>query len=175
MRAATRAVALLALLLLGVAACGYHLAGHGGVIPAAARTLAVLPFENHTRQPQLSQAISAAVAQEFMQRTHYHVQATVLGSEVALHGDLLSVEISPVTFDAATGRATTAEVVIHVKAWMTAEPGGQEIFRNNDMAFHDQYQISPEQQNFIEQDSTAFRRLSQAVAQTLVADILEAF
>ncbi|HUX67032.1 MAG TPA: LPS assembly lipoprotein LptE [Terriglobales bacterium] len=167
--------ALALLLCASLTACGYHLAGHGGALPASTRVVAVLPFANHTRQPQLSQAISAAVAQEFLLRTHYRVQARAAGSDVAVHGDLLDVEITPVTFDATSGRATTVEVVIHLQAWVTAEPSGRELFRNNDLVFHDQYQISTEQQSFFEEDSTAFRRLSQAAAQTLVADILEAF
>lgn len=165
--------AALALPLLG--GCGYHVAGRGAALPATTRVVAVLPFANHTRQPQLSQALSAAVAQEFLARTHYRVQATVAGSDVAVHGDLLSVEITPVTFDATSGRATTAEVVLHLQAWVTAEPSGREVFRNNDLVFHDQYQISTEQANFFEEDSTAFLRLSRSTAQTLVADILEAF
>lgn len=157
------------------AGCGYHLANSGGAIPAAAHVVAVLPFANQTRQPQLSQALSAAVAQEFLRRTHYKVQAEAPGSDVAVHGDLLSVEFNPVTFDAASGRATTVEVVIHLRAWMTSEPDGRELYRNDNLVFHDQYELSTQQSNFIEEDSTAFRRLSQSVAQTVVADILEAF
>lgn len=168
-----RALALVAAC--GLAGCGYHLAGHGGAIPASARVIAVLPFANHTREPQLSQAISAAVAQQLIRRTHDQVQAALPGSDVAVHGDLRSVEINPVTFDATSGRATTVEVVIHLQAWLTAVPGGEELYRNNDLVFHDQYEISTQQQNFIEEDSSAFRRLSQSAARTLVSDILEAF
>ncbi|HXE30787.1 MAG TPA: LPS assembly lipoprotein LptE [Terriglobales bacterium] len=172
-RAAATAAALLAAWLF--AGCGYHFAGRPTILPPATHVVAVLPFQNHTGQPQLSQAISAAVAQEFERRTHYHVQASAVGCDAALHGDLRSVEITPVTFDATSGRATTVEVVIHVQAWMTTEPGGHEVYRNNDLVFHDEYQISPQQSNFIEEDSSAFRRLSQSLAQTLVADIVEAF
>lgn len=156
-------------------ACGYHLATHGGALPASTRVVAVLPFANHTRQPQLSQAISAAVASEFQRRAHYRVQAEGVGADVAVHGDLLSAEINPVTFDATTGRATTAEVVLHLQVWVVAEPDGRELFRSNDMVFHDQYEISTQQATFFEEDSTALLRLSQTVAQTVVADILEAF
>lgn len=163
-----------ALVLAGVG-CGYRLAGRGAVLPPDARVIAVLPFANHTRQPRFSQSISAAVAQEFQQRTRYRVQPTLAGSDAAVHGDLLSVEVNPVTFDAVSGRATTVEVVVHVEAWVTSEPQGKELFRNNDMVFHDQYRISNQQQDFFEEDSAAFLRLSHSVAQTLVADILEAF
>ncbi len=171
---AIRAMAL-ALVLLGAGGCGYHLANGGGAIPAGTRVVAVLPFANHTDQPQLSQAISAAVAQSLLQRTHYQVRAAAQGSDVAIHGDLLSIKITPVTFDAASGRATTAEVVLRLRAWVTAEPGGKELFRNDDLTFHDQYEISPQQQNFIEEDSSALHRLSLTIGQTLVSQILEAF
>jgi len=161
--------------LFALAGCGYHLAGHGAVLPADARVVAVLPFANHTRQPGFSQALSAAVAREFELRAHYRIQPVAAGSDAAVHGDLRSVSIHPVTFDAASGRATTVEVVIHLQAWVTAEPSGREVFRNNDMVFHEQYQTSTQQQNFFEENSTAFLRLNQEAARTLVADILEAF
>ncbi len=157
------------------AGCGYHFAGRGAVIPAATRVVAVLPFANHTRQPQLSQAISAAVARQFELRTRYRVQPELKGSDIAVHGDLRSVQVTPVTFDAATGRATTVEVVIHLEAWVTREPGGRELYRNDDLVFHDQYRIATQQQDFFEEDSAAFQRLSNASAHTLVSDILEAF
>jgi hypothetical protein len=157
------------------AGCGYHLARQGAVLPRATRVVAVLPFANHTRQPQLSQALAAAVARQFVLRTRYRVQPALPGSDVAVHGDLRSVQITPVTFDAASGRATTVEVVIHLEAWVTREPGGRELYRNDDLVFHDQYRIATEQQDFFEEDSAAFQRLSNAAAKTLVSDILEAF
>ncbi|MGH9413154.1 MAG: LPS assembly lipoprotein LptE [Terriglobales bacterium] len=157
------------------AGCGYHVVGGGGALPPTTRVLAVLPFTNNTRQPGLSQSISAAVAREFQSRTPYRVQPTLAGSDAAVHGDLRSVTVDPITFDATSGRATTVEVVVHVQAWVTAEPSGKELFRNNDMVFHEQYQISTDAQDFFEEDSTALMRLSTEVAHTLVADILEAF
>ena len=174
-----RALGLGFVLLFLLGGCGYHLAGHGpsdhGVIPASARVIAVLPFTNQTRQPRLSQTISAAVAQELIERTHARVQPTAAGSDVAVHGDLLSVETNPVTFDAHTGRASTVEIVLHLRAWVTSEPDGKVVYRNDDLVFHDQYMIATEQQNFVEEDSVAFQRLSHAIAQSLVSDILEAF
>jgi hypothetical protein len=170
-----RALLLLLCSALGVGGCGYHLAGHGAVLPADTRVLAVLPFANHTRQPGFSQSLSAAVARAFEERARYRIQPTLAGSDAAVHGDLRSVSINPITFDAASGRATTVEVVIHLQAWVTAEPSGRELFRNNDMVFHEQYQTGASQQNFFEENSTAFLRLNQEVARTLVADILEAF
>ncbi|MGH9467296.1 MAG: LPS assembly lipoprotein LptE [Terriglobales bacterium] len=157
------------------AGCGYHVLDSGGAIPASARVIAVLPFTNSTRQPGLSQALSAAVAQELESRAHYRVQPELAGSDAAIHGDLRNVTINPITFDSTSARATAVEVVVHLQAWVTAEPSGKELFRNNDMVFHEQYEISPQEQSFFEEDSTAMMRLSQEVAQTLVADILEAF
>lgn len=168
-------LALLFAVLLGVAGCGYQVAGRGGVLPTGTRVVAVVPFTNHTSQPRFSQMVSAAVAREFELRTHDHVQATAAGSDAVVHGNVLSVTAMPVTFDTASGHATTIEVVAHLQAWVTATATGKEVFRNDDMVFHDQYQISTQEQNFIEEDSSAFQRLSQTMAQTLVSDILEAF
>ena len=166
--------ALLVLLAL-FSGCGYHVAGRGAALPAGTRVIAVLAFANHTAQPGLSQMVSAAVAREFELQTRDRVQAAAAGSDVVVHGNVVSVAATPVTFDTTSGHATTVEVVVHLQAWVTATATGKEVFRNNDLVFHDQYQISTQEQNFIEEDSIAFQRLSQTIAQTLVSDILEAF
>lgn len=170
--AALLAVAALAAL---ATACGYHLAGNTNLLPADVHTIAVLPFENRSRTPQVSQAITAAVAQELVLRAHYRIQPTAAGADAVLHGTLLSMAVTPVAFDEVSGRATTVEVVLHVQAWLTHEPDGKQLYRADNLVFHDQYQITASQQDFFEENSAAQARLSQMVAQTLVADILEAF
>jgi hypothetical protein len=52
---------------------------------------------------------------------------------------------------------------------------GKILFENSSYVFREQYEISQDVASFFEEDSPAFRRLSQDFARTLVSDILEGF
>lgn len=163
------------LLVAGLAAgCGYHAADRLKTLPPSVRVIAVPGFVNNTRQPGIAQAISAAVAQQFIQRG-YRLQPAVEGSDAVLEGTLLDLQFTPVTFDPVSGRATTVEIRLHLAARLTDRHDGRELYRNDDLVFHDQYQVSPNARDFVEENSLATERLSRSVAATLVSAVLENF
>ena len=53
--------------------------------------------------------------------------------------------------------------------------GGKVLYQNPAYLFREQYEVSQDLSSFFEEDSPAFRRLSQDFARTLVANILEGF
>ena len=63
-----RRAALLGLMLCGVAACGYRLAGKGTTLPDHVQRIAVPLFKNDTNQPDIAQRITESVADEFIRR-----------------------------------------------------------------------------------------------------------
>lgn len=171
----TAKLAVLAGFAIAFVACGYHISGRTNTLPAQWHVLTVLPFENHTLVPTISQTVTTAVADELARRTHYRVQPEVAGSDGVLHGSVLSVQSNPVTFDPQTGHATTGEVTMHIKVWLTDSKTDQELFLNGDMVFHDQYQISSQATDFFEEQPLAYQRMSRTIARTLVSTILENF
>jgi hypothetical protein len=49
------------------------------------------------------------------------------------------------------------------------------LYQNPAYLFREQYEVSQDLSSFFEEDSPAFRRLSQDFARTLVSNILEGF
>lgn len=162
-------------LLATAAGCGYHMEGRVNALPASIHVVELTPFANSTRTPNLSQAVTAAVSRELIHRTRYRVQPSADNADAQLTGAVTGLTFTPVTFDPVSGRATTMEVRMHVAATLTDLHTHKVLFHNDDMLFHDQYQISPQLPDFFEEDTSAFQRMSQTVAQTLVSNILENF
>ena len=162
-------------LLLTAAGCGYHVEGKVNTLPSNLHVVEVTPFKNQTRTPNISQTVTAAVSRELIHRTRYRVQPYPEGADAELTGAVTSIIFTPVTFDPVSGRATTMEVRMHIAATFTDIHTRKVLFHNDDMVFHDQYQISPQLPDFFEEDTSAFDRMSQTVARTLVSNILENF
>lgn len=157
------------------AGCGYGLAGRRNPLPPNVRVIAVPGLVNRTRAPRVAQMLTRALARELIRRSRYRVQPQVAGSDAVLRGAVLAVAATPVTFDPNNGHATTVEVDLRLRVSLTDRLTGRTLYQNNDLVFHDQYQISTQAGDLFEEDSLALRRISQAAAQTIVSAILEGF
>jgi len=162
-------------LVLATTGCGYHTAGHSVTLPDNVKTIAVPNFVNDTRTYKIEQTLTAAVVREMITRTHYHiVDQADANADATLHGEVLSSNASPLTYDSQTGRAASVLVVVSMKVSLT-DKAGKVLYQNPDYLFREQYQVSRELTSFFEEDSPALKRLSQDFARTLVANILEGF
>ena len=119
--------------------------------------------------------LTASVTREFTTRTRYHI-VNRLGddADAVLHGTVLSTAATPLTYDTATGRVASVLVVVSIRVALT-DREGHVIYQNPAYVFREQYEVSQDISSFFEEDSPAFRRLSQDFARTLVADVLEGF
>jgi outer membrane lipopolysaccharide assembly protein LptE/RlpB len=164
----------LALLLL-CAGCGYHTAGHSVALPENVKTIAVPAFVNETNTYKIEQTLTGAVVREFTTRSHYNIlHDTSEAADATLRGTVLSTSASPLTYNSSTGRAASVLVVVSMKVVM-ADRQGKILYQNPAYLFREQYEVSQDVTSFFEEDSPAFRRLSQDFARTLVSNILEAF
>ena len=169
-----RKVAVVLLTLLASVGCGYHTAGHAAQIPESVRTIAVPAFKNETLTYRIEQLLTAAVVREFTTRTRYHVISDPADADASLRGTVLSTVASPLTYDTATGRAASVLVVVSMKVELV-DRNGKVLYQNPSYVFREQYELSQDLQSFFEEDSPAFRRLSQDFARTLVSNVLEGF
>jgi outer membrane lipopolysaccharide assembly protein LptE/RlpB len=167
-------VALVLLALLVSAGCGYHTAGHVAQLPESVKTIAVPAFKNETVTYRIEQMLTAAVVQEFTTRTRYRIISDSADADATLRGTVLSTVASPLTYDTATGRAASVLVVVSMKVELV-DRNGKVLYRNPAYVFREQYELSQDLQSFFEEDSPAFRRLSQDFARTLVSNVLEGF
>lgn len=167
-------VATVLLALVASAGCGYHTAGHAAQIPGNVTTIAVPAFKNETLTYRIEQQLTAAVVREFTTRTRYHVISNSTDADATLRGTVLSTVASPLTYDTATGRAASVLVVVSMKVELV-DRNGKMLYQNPSYVFREQYELSQDLQSFFEEDSPAFRRLSQDFARTLVSNVLEGF
>jgi len=170
---AWRALAILPFFL--TLACGYHTAGHGSQLPESVQTIAVPAFKNETLNYDIGKMLTTSVVREFTTRTRYHIISDA-GDEAdaTLRGTVLSTVATPLTYDSATGRAASILIVVSMRVSFT-DRNGKVLYQNPSYLFREQYEVSQDLATFFEEDSPAFRRLSQDFARTLVSNVLEGF
>ena len=174
-RRAGRALALLAGLGCISLSCGYHTAGHTSQLPESVQTIAIPAFKNETLNYNINQMLTASVVREFTTRTRYHIiNGSGDDADAVLRGTVLSTVATPLTYDTATGRAASVLIVVSMKVSL-ADRAGKVLYQNPGYVFREQYEVSQDLATFFEEDSPAFRRLSQDFARTLVSNILEGF
>ncbi len=162
-------------LLLLSAGCGYHTAGHVVQLPETVQTIAVPAFKNETATYRIEQMLTASVVHELTTRTHYRIlNDPSEAADATLRGTVLSTTTSPLAYDTATGRAASVLVVVSMKVSLS-DRNGKVLYQNPAYLFREQYEVSQDLNSFFEEDSPAFRRLSQDFARTLVSNILEGF
>jgi len=155
--------------------CGYHTAGHAVQLPENVKTIAVPAFVNETSTYRIEQTLTSSVVREFTMRTHYHILNTPgEAADATLRGTVVSTSASPLTYNSTTGQAASVLVVVSMKVSLT-DRGGRVLYQNPSYLFREQYEVSQDLASFFEEDSPAFRRLSQDFARTLVSNILEGF
>jgi outer membrane lipopolysaccharide assembly protein LptE/RlpB len=112
---------------------------------------------------------------EFTTRTHYRIVSDPgEAADATLHGTVLSTSASPLTYNATTGQTASVLVVVSMNVSLI-DRQGKVLYQNPSYLFREQYEISQDIASFFEEDSPAYRRLSQDFARTLVSNILEGF
>ena len=164
----------LAALLPLLTGCGYHTAGHVVTIPQDVHTIAIPAFINQTQTYRIEQRLTAAVVQEMIARTHYHVVNQAAEADAVLRGTVLSTTSAPLTYNTQTGQVSSVLVTVSMKVSLK-DKDGKVLYQNPSYLFRQQYQVSNDPPSFFEEDSPAFERLSREFAQTLVSNILEGF
>ncbi len=157
------------------AGCGYHTAGHSVQLPENVKTIAIPAFINETSTYRIEQMLTASVVREFTTRTHYHIlNEPGEAADATLRGTVISTSSSPLTYNSTTGQAASVLVVVSMKVSLT-DRQGKVLYQNPSYLFREQYEVSQDLASFFEENSPAFRRLSQDFARTLVSNILEGF
>jgi hypothetical protein len=155
--------------------CGYHVAGRAAKLPEGWTAIAVPAFKNDTTQYRIEQRLTEAVIREFITRTKYKIMQDPDTADGVLHGEVVSIETTPMLFNATTGQVTTMLVTVHTKVELVDNKTQKPVYENDDMVFRNEYQISTDVQSFFQEQSPALERLSRDFASHVVADVLENF
>jgi outer membrane lipopolysaccharide assembly protein LptE/RlpB len=169
-------------------ACGYHVGGTASRLPPGLKVIAVPALENRTSRYRVEQVMTQAVIHEFLARTKYRVVSTEGSADAVLHGEITSLEVSPILFDTSpaanstvpnvnttTARATTMLVSMRLKVWLEERGTKAVLYRNDNFLFREPYEISTDAAAFFDEQGPALERMARAFASQLVADVLENF
>ena len=171
-RALFSSVLALAVLL---AACGYHVAGQGDLLPKDVHTIAVTPFFNVTSRYKIEQYLTRSVSHEFLSRTRYKVVADGSQADAVLHGGVTNIFLTPIIFDPVSGRASTIQAIAQLQVTLTERKTGKVLYQNQNFESRQQYEISIDPKAYLEESEVGLQRLSESVARNLVSAILEQF
>ena len=158
-----------------ISGCGYHVAGRITGAPAEWHSIAIPAFKNDTTHDRIEQRFTEAVIREFIERTKYRIVQDPSAADAVLRGEVLSVDTSPVLFNATTGEVTTMLVTVQMKIELDDAVSKRPLYQNADMIFRDEYQISSDPQSFFNEEDPALGRMSRDFASHCVATILEGF
>ncbi len=172
-----RLSSLLALLVaaLSAAGCGYHVAGRAANLPSEWKTIAVPAFKNDTTRYRIEQRFTEAVIRQFLQRTKYRIVQNTEDADAVLHGEVLTIETNPMIFNAITGQVTMMLVTVHTKVLLVDNKTQKVAYKNDDIVFREEYQISTDAREFFEEQDPALERLARDLAAQLVSNVVETF
>ena len=155
--------------------CGYHVAGHAANLPSEWKTIAVPAFKNDTTRYRIEQRFTESVIQQFLQRTKYRIVQNTEEADAVLHGEVVTIETNPMIFNATTGQVTMMLVTVHTKVLLVDNKTQNVVYKNDDMLFRDEYQISTDAREFFEEQDPALERMAREFAAQLVSNVVESF
>lgn len=156
-------------------ACGYHVSGHGDLMPKNIKTIAIPAFGNLTTRAELSRLLPEDIAREFLSRTRYAVVSDPSKADAVLSGSVIKYYGYPTTVDPGTNRATAAVAGVTLQLTLTDRMTGAILFNRPSIDFRERYEISENPQQYFDESGTAMIRVSQVVARSVVSAILENF
>jgi outer membrane lipopolysaccharide assembly protein LptE/RlpB len=166
-------MASLGLLLSTLTGCGYHISGHGDLMPKTIKTIAIPAFGNVTTRYKLTRTLPTDIGRELLARTKYKVIADPKEADAVLTGTVHNFAAYPTI--SANGRATVVEAIVTLNLTLTNRATGAVLFNRTGAEFRERYEISIEPQAYFDESGTAMLRLSKSVARSVVSAILEKF
>jgi hypothetical protein len=171
----TRKTILVLALAVMAQSCGYHISGHGDLIPKTIKTIAIPAFGNTTNRYQLARLLSADVTREMISRTHYNIITDPNEADAVLAGTVTNFAAFPSTSDPVSGRATSVQAVVTVRLTLTDRHTGKVLYSRIGAEFRERYEVAVDPRTYFDESGPAVERLSIDVARSVVSGILEAF
>jgi len=158
---------------LTLSGCGYHVAGRSDALPPGIHVIAVPALENATTSYRIEQRLTSATVHEFLARTPYKVVSNPSDGDAVLHGKVVGLEVVPLLFDTASGRATTMLVTVKCEVTLTQTSTQKVLYHNDNFMLRNEYELSTNVTSFFEEQDPALDRVARDFAQRLVAAVTE--
>lgn len=179
MKPRLRGLLAVAVLILVAESCGYRLTGLGAsVLPEHVSVVAVIPFENRTRRPEIEQRVTEQVARELSRRGRsksgkLQVVTRVGDADAVLEGAVTRYQTRSVEF-ASNGRATRIEAEVLLQATLRDRHTDAVLWSQSGLVFKEQFDVPPTGE-FFDQETLALDKIARGAAEVLVASIVEGF
>jgi hypothetical protein len=174
------ALTLVVLTAVTASGCGYALAGRGSFLPAYIRTVGIPAFENRTATSRIEQVLTLKVRDEFIGRGRYASRNDTVGADAVLTGEIAGFSVQPVGFtEQQLASRYLFSVIMRVR--FTDARTNEVLWSDDALRFSAEYELSTRSNRalegaaFLDQESSAFDRIANDIARTVVTAILEAF
>ncbi|MBM3779401.1 MAG: hypothetical protein FJW23_14385 [Acidimicrobiia bacterium] len=159
--------------------CGYALAGQGSFLPVDITSVGVPILGNRSTFFDVEQVLTEKLRTELIGRGRYRVIPDAAGDAV-LAGEISSISVQPVGF---TDEQLASRYLfsLSMQVTFTDTRTGRVLWSNSSLIFREEYELATrsnvavEGSGFLDQERTAFDRISTDVARTVITAILEAF
>ena len=160
--------------------CGYALAGRGSFLPTDIRVVGIPQLLNRTTYFDVEQVLTTKIRNEFIGRGKYRVIPDVTGADAVLNAEITSITLSPVGLTS-NQLASRYQFVLTMKVDFVDARINKSLWANDALSFTGEYDlttnagVTPDASTFVDLQLSAFDRISNDVARTVVSAILEAF
>ena len=165
----------LSLLVAGLGGCGYQTGGKGETLPATLHTIAIPAFKNVTTKYKLTGMLPQEIGREFIGRTRYRIVSDPAQADAVLEGSITRYYSSPTVYDPATSRSSGVQIIVWLNITLKERATGKELYKRVGFDVKERYEITGDQQTYIDESDAALGRLSRSVARQVVSSILEAW
>ena len=155
--------------------CGYHVSGHGDLMPKTIQSVCIPAFKNVSSRYKLTDRLPEAIAREFIARTKYHISSDVNTCDAILRGTVINYLANQTTIDPATGRATAADIHVILTITFTERATGKVLYSNPNFDARERYEISVDPIAYFEESDAGLNRVAMQVSRQVVSAILEKF
>ena len=178
----TRLVSAFVLLVFGAAGsgCGYALAGRGSFIPEYIQSVGIPQLVNNSTFFDVEQVLTEKIRIEFIGRGRYSVLPGATGADAVVSGAVTGISVQPVGFTEQQ-LASRYLFTLTMRVEFTDAATNEVLWANSALTFREEYELSTrsntalEGATFLSQERSAFERIADDVARTVVTAILEAF
>jgi outer membrane lipopolysaccharide assembly protein LptE/RlpB len=168
---------LIAAFALAFAACGYHTAGHGDLMPKTIKSVCVPAFKNASSRYKLTDRLPEAITREFIARTRYSIVSDCDTADAVLRGSVLNFLSFQTVVDSAStiGRATAADIHVIMSVTFTERATGKVLYSNLNFDARERYEISVDPIAYFEESDAGLNRVAVQVSRQVVSAILNKF
>jgi hypothetical protein len=163
----------LAILLMTVTGCGYHLAGQGSSLPAHLKNIAIPIFQNRSFEYGLENILTQEIVDAFNRRAGVQTVKNVSEADAILEGDIIEYKYVPTL----NSQRKVTQYYIQITASVRLRDLVKDTvyWEDNAFVFHQIYKVTGELSSTDANRQKAWTDAGEDFAESLASVLLEGF